>query len=79
MLKRFKIRLTKNVINFDKTGTRVRYTRSKEVIILIEVIELYKASPKNYKSIIIYKAIYINRSKPPPLFIIIPGKKVIEA
>ncbi len=79
MLKRFKIRLAKNVINFNKTGTRVRCTRSEEVIILIKVIELYKASPENRKSIIIYKAIRADGSKPPLLFIIIPGKKVIKA
>jgi hypothetical protein len=49
------------------------------VIILIKVIELYKASPENRKSIIIYKAIRADGSKPPLLFIIIPGKKVIKA
>ncbi len=79
MLKRFKIRLTKNIINFNEIGTRVRYTRSEEVIILIKVMELYKVSPENYKSIIICKAICVNGSKPPPLFIIIPSKKVIKA
>jgi hypothetical protein len=48
------------------------------VIVPIKVIELYKISPENHKSITIYKAIRANGSEPPPLYIIIPGKKIIE-
>jgi hypothetical protein len=79
VLKRFKIKHAKNIVNFDETGTWIGYTRFKDVIVLIEVMELYKASLENYKSVIIYKAIRVDRSKPPPLYIIVPGKKVIEA
>jgi hypothetical protein len=42
-------------------------------------MELYKASPENYKSIIICEAIRADGSKPPPLFIIVLGVKVMEA
>jgi hypothetical protein len=79
VLKRFKIRLAKNVVNFDKTGTRVGCAGLEEVIVLIEVMELYKASPENRKSITICEAIRVDGSEPPPPFIIVPGKKVIEA
>jgi hypothetical protein len=42
-------------------------------------MELYKASPENRKSITIYKAIRINGSKLPSLYIIVPDKKIIKA
>ena len=79
MLKRFKIKHAKNIVNFDETGTRIGYAGFKDVIVLIEVMELYKASLENRKSITIYETIHANKSKPPPLYIIVPGKKVIEA
>jgi hypothetical protein len=41
-------------------------------------MELYKISLKNYKSIMIYKAIRANRNKPPSLYIIILDKKIIK-
>jgi hypothetical protein len=40
-IKRFKIKHAKNIINFDKMGARVKYARSKDMIILMEVMELY--------------------------------------
>jgi hypothetical protein len=49
------------------------------MIVPTKVIEFYKVSPENYKSIMVYKAIRIDRSKPLPLFIIVPSKKIIEA
>jgi len=79
VFKRFKIKLAKNVINFDETGTRVKYARSEEVIVPIEVMELYKASLENRKSITICKVIRVNGSKPLLPFIIVLSKKVMEA
>jgi hypothetical protein len=79
VLKKYKIKHTKNIINFNKTRTQIGYIRFKEIIILINIIELYKTSPKNCKFIIIYKAIRVNKSEPPPPFIIIPSVKVIKA
>jgi hypothetical protein len=49
------------------------------MIVPIEIIELYKASLENRKSVTIYKVIHANGSKPPPLYIIVPGEKVMEA
>jgi hypothetical protein len=42
-------------------------------------MELYKVSLKNHKSITIYEVIHVDENKPPPLYIIIPGEKIIEA
>jgi hypothetical protein len=79
VLKRFKIKHAKNIVNFDETGIWIGYIRFKDVIILIEVIELYKVSPENYKFITIYKVICINGNKPLPLYIIVLDEKVIKA
>jgi hypothetical protein len=48
------------------------------MVVPIKVLEMYKASPENRKSVIICKAIYADGSPPPPLFIIIPRIKIIE-
>jgi hypothetical protein len=79
VLKKYKIKYTKNVVNFDETGTRIKCAGFKEVIVPIDVMELYKASPENRKSITIYKAIRVNGNEPPPPFIIVLGIKVMEA
>jgi hypothetical protein len=49
------------------------------VIVLTEVIELYQASLENRKSVTICEAIRVDGSEPPPPFIIVFGKKIIEA
>jgi hypothetical protein len=79
VFKKYKINYIKNVINFNKTGTRIKCVKFKEVIVLINVMELYKASLENCKFIIIYKVIRVNKSEPPPLFIIVLRIKVIKA
>jgi hypothetical protein len=79
VLKRFKIKHAKNIVNFDETGTWIGYTGSKDVIVLIKVMELYKASPENRKSVTICEVIRADKSEPPSPYIIIPGEKVIEA
>jgi hypothetical protein len=66
-------------VNFDETGTRVKCIRKESMIIPIEVMEIYKASPENRKLITIYEVICANGSEPPPPFIIIPSIKVIKA
>jgi hypothetical protein len=62
----------------DESGARISYPTSEHVIIPIEVKELYMASPENHKLVIIIKTIYVNRHEPLPLFIITPGKKIID-
>jgi hypothetical protein len=79
VFKRFKIKYAKNIVNFDKTGTRIGCIGFKDIIVLIKVIELYKASFENRKFVTIYKAIRINGNKPLPLYIIVLNKKVIKA
>jgi hypothetical protein len=49
------------------------------MIVLIEVMEMYKASPENRKSITICEVIRANGSEPPPPFIIVLSIKVMEA
>ena len=69
MIKRFKIKHAKNIVNFDETGARVGCAGSEDVIVLTEVMELCEASPENRKSVTICEAIYADGS----------GEKVIEA
>jgi hypothetical protein len=49
------------------------------MIVPIEVIELYKASLENRKSVMICEAIRANGNEPPFPYIIVPGEKVIKA
>jgi hypothetical protein len=79
VLKRFKIKYAKNIVNFDETGTWIGYTGSEDIIVLIEVMELYKVSPENRKSIMICEVIRVNGSESPPPYIIVPGEKIMEA
>jgi hypothetical protein len=79
VLKRFKIKYVKNVVNFDETGTRVGCTGSENMVVPTKVMEFYKVSPENRKSVMVCEAIRVDGSEPPSLFIIIPGEKVMEA
>jgi hypothetical protein len=79
VLKRFKIKHAKNVVNSDETGSRIGCAGFEEVIVPTDIMEFYKASPENRKSVTVYEAIRANGSEPPPPFIIVPGQKVIEA
>jgi hypothetical protein len=66
-------------VNFDKSGTWVKCVKRESMVVPIEVIEMYKASLENRKSVTVYEAIHANGSEPPPPFIIIPSIKIIEA
>jgi hypothetical protein len=79
VFKKYKIKYIKNIINFNKTGIRIECIRFKKVIIPINIMELYKTSPENYKSITICKTIRVNGNESPSLFIIVSRIKVIEA
>jgi len=78
MLKKYKIRKAKNIVNFDESGARVGCARRESMVVPIEVSEMYKASPENRKSVTICKAICADGSPPPPPFIIVPGIKIME-
>jgi hypothetical protein len=66
------------VLNIDESGARVRCPGGEHVIVPTEVKELYTASPKNRKSVTIIKTILADRREPLPLFVITPGKKIID-
>jgi len=62
----------------NESGIRVGYIKGEYIIIPIEVKEIYTASPENRKSITIIETIIADRKEPPPLFIITPGKKIMD-
>jgi len=68
----------KNVLNMDESGARISCPTGEHVIMPIEVKELYMASPENRKLVIIIETIYIDGHKPLPLFVITPGKKIMD-
>ena len=62
----------------NKLEARISCPTSKHIIIPIEVKELYIASPKNRKLVIIIETIYIDSYKPLLLFGIASEKKIID-
>jgi len=62
----------------DESGARISYPTSEHVIMPIEVKELYTASSKNRKSVIIIETIHVNSREPLPLFVITPRKKIMD-
>jgi hypothetical protein len=76
---KYHIRKSRDIYNIDELGARVECLNREEVIVLIDIKELYTTSPKNRKSIIIIKDICIDRSKPLLLMIICLGQRIIES
>jgi hypothetical protein len=66
------------VLNMDESGARVGCPGGEHVIVPTEVKELYTASPENRKSVTIIKTILADRREPLPLFVIAPGKKIMD-
>jgi len=62
----------------DELGAYISYPTSEYIIIPIEVKELYTASPKNRKLVIIIETIYVDSRKPLLPFIITPKKKIMD-
>jgi hypothetical protein len=62
----------------DKSGARISCPISEHVIIPIEVKELYTASPENRKLVTIIETIHANSREPLLLFVITPGKKIMD-
>jgi hypothetical protein len=63
----------------DKLGARVGCPNGEEVIVPIEVKELYTTSPENRKSMTIIEAICIDGLEPPPPMIICPRQRIMES
>lgn len=73
VLAKYRIR-PRNIHNFDETGFRVGCPRGVEVIVLVEVKELYSLSPEDRKSLTIVEDICAKGTNPVPPVIIVQGK-----
>jgi hypothetical protein len=78
-LDKYNIRKSRNIWNMDESGARVGCPNREEVIVLIEVKELYTTSPENRKSVTIIEAICVDGSEPPPPMIICLGQRIMES
>lgn len=58
----------------DETGFRVGCPRGVEIIVPVEVKEIYSISPEDRKSLTIIEDIAANGRNPVPPFIIVQGK-----
>ena len=78
-LDKYKIRSGRNIYNMDESGVRVGCPTGEEVVVPTHTKELYTASPENRKSVTIIEAISADGRKPPPPFVICPGKRIMES
>lgn len=77
-LAKYKIDKPKQLLNMDESSARVRCPAGEEVVVSIDVVDLYAPSPENRKSVIIFETIYANGQTPIPPFIVCPGVKIME-
>ncbi|KAF5202127.1 Transposase protein, partial [Thalictrum thalictroides] len=75
---KYKIKNPKNILNMDESGARVGYPTGEQVIVPLQVKDLYTASPENRKSVTILETIYADGREPLPPFIIAPGVNIME-
>jgi hypothetical protein len=78
-LVKYSIRKGKNIHNIDESGVRVGCPKGEEVIIPIEIKEMYTSLLENRKSITIIEVISADGREPPPPFVIYLGKRIIES
>ena len=78
MLVEYSVTKGKNILNMDESGVRVGCPLGEDVIVPIDIKELYTASPENRKSVTIIETIMASGKEPLPPFIITPGKHVME-
>jgi hypothetical protein len=62
----------------DELGARVRCPRGEDVVVLIEVKELYTASPKNRKSVIVIETAIADRREPLLPFVIASSSNIMD-
>ena len=77
-LDKYGIKRGKNIYNMDELGVRVRCPKGEEVIVPIDVKEIYMSSPENRKLVTIIEAISADGQELLPPFIICLGKRIIE-
>jgi hypothetical protein len=73
ILAKYKIR-RKNIHNFDESGFRVGCPRGVEVIVLVDIRELYSLSLEDRKSLMIIEDISAKGTNTIPPVIIAQGK-----
>jgi hypothetical protein len=78
-LAKYSIKKRKNIHNMDESGARVGCPKGEEVVVPIEVKEMYTSSPENRKSMTIIEAVSADGREPPPPFVICPGKRIMES
>jgi len=78
-LHKYGIKKAKNIHNMDETGARIGCPAGEEIIVPIDVKEVYTPSPENRKSVTILEAISADGREPPPPLIICPGKRIMES
>jgi hypothetical protein len=78
-LQKYNIKKPKNIHNMDESGARVGCPSGEEVLVPIEVKEMYTSSPENRKSVTIIEVISADGREPPPPMIICPGQKIMES
>ena len=67
------------MLNINKSSVYVRCPAGEQVIVLLNIKELYTTSPKNKKSVTVIKTVYTNSREPLPSFVIALGKKIINS
>ncbi|RFU30219.1 hypothetical protein B7463_g6116, partial [Scytalidium lignicola] len=72
-LKKYNIQ-RQDLYNFDESGFRIGCPKGVEVLVPIEVTELYSLSPENRRSVTLIETISANGKAPIPPVIIVQGK-----
>jgi hypothetical protein len=75
-LKEYKIK-RRNIINFDEAGFQVGCMKGQWILVPLDVTEFYALSPENRQSLTIFEVIDATGRPPPPLMIVVQGKKVM--
>jgi hypothetical protein len=75
-LAKYKI-TTENLYNMDKTNIRLIYLVGQEVVVPIEITEVYEETPENHRSLTYMETLYADSSTIHPM-VIISGKQYME-
>ena len=63
----------------DESGARVGCPGGEDIVVPIDVKELYIASPENRKSVTVIETAIADGREPLPPFIIAPGQKIMDS
>ena len=77
-LSKYGIKRAKYIFNMDESGMRIDCPTGEIIVVLMEIKELYTASPENHKSITIIETICADGSQPLLPVVICPGEKIME-